>query len=409
MAILSKARKPDNFESHDSLKLSFTNIRGLRSNFVDFESFLESNSRDILALCETNLDDSIDSGNFSVRGYLPLIRKDSSTHMHGLAVYVKEGLPFARDLSLENSANSYLCFRLALLHSVSYFFFLYRSPSSSLCTVFDSISCNIDEVLSINPSANVFVFGDFNVRHKDCAAAIVHRNHFFRLYQQNKSSESKIKFRQASNRCKRVLEGAKLAYATKAKESIISQKLGSRDFWRIANSVLNKGKSAIPPLFNGPEVLSSASDKAKLFAKNFSKNSNLDDFGISLPFFPSRTNLNLHNISITPKMVKKVIMNLDSSKASGPDCIPVVVLKNCEPELSYILAKLFNKCLKESCFPDCWKVSSVVSVFKNVGERSTAKNYRPVSLLSVVSKVFEKLVNNRIVDHLEKCGLFSDF
>ena len=103
MTILSKACKPDNFESHNSLKLSFTNIRGLRSNFVDCESFLESNSRDILALCETNLDDSIDSGNFSVRGYLPLIRKDSSTHMHGLAVYVKEGLPFARDLSVENS------------------------------------------------------------------------------------------------------------------------------------------------------------------------------------------------------------------------------------------------------------------------------------------------------------------
>ena len=102
-------------------------------------------------------------------------------------------------------------------------------------------------------------------------------------------------------------------------------------------------------------------------------------------------------------------MNLDLSKTSGPDCIPVVVLKNCEPELSYILAELFNKCLKESCFPDCWKVSSVVPVFKNVGERSTPKNYHPVSLLSVVSKVFEKLVNNRIVDHLQKCGLFSGF
>ena len=84
MAILSKACKPDNFESHNSLKLSFTNIRGLRSNFVDCESFLESNSPDILALCEINLDDSIDSGNFSVRVYLPLIRKDSSAHMHGL-------------------------------------------------------------------------------------------------------------------------------------------------------------------------------------------------------------------------------------------------------------------------------------------------------------------------------------
>ena len=519
MAILSKAYKPDNFESRNSLKLSFTNIRGLRSNFVNSESFLESNSPDILALCETNLDDSIDSDNFSVRGYLPLIRKDSSTHMHGLAVYVKEGLPFARDLSPENSADSYLCFRLALLHSLSYFFFLYRSPSSALCTVFDSISSKMDEVFSINPSANIFVFGDFDVHHKEwlaysggtdqpgelcynfsiandptqmvnfptripdcdshnpalldlfltsdasicstmvfpplgnsdhvfvsvsidfptnsqqdapfhrivydysradwddlrdhlrdvpwkhifklsayaaasefcewvqvgidvyiphrkyqvkphsslwfsaaCAAAIVHRNHFFRLYQREKSSDSKVKFRQASNGCKRVLDGAKLAYANKTKKSITSQKRGSRDFWRIAKSVLNKGKSALPPLFNGLEVLSSASDKVKLFPENFSMNSNLDDSGISLPIFLSRTNVKLHNIFVTPKTVRTVIMNLDLSKASGPDCIPVVVLKNCEPKLSYILVELFNKCLKESCFPDCWKVSSVVPV-----------------------------------------------
>ena len=87
----------------------------------------------------------------------------------------------------------------------------------------------------------------------------------------------------------------------------------------------------------------------------------------------------------------------------------MVVLKNCEPQLSHILAELYIKCLQESSFPDCWKVSSVVPVFKNLGERSTAKNYCPVSLLSMVSKVFEKLVNNRMVDHLEKCGLFFRF
>ena len=93
----------------------------------------------------------------------------------------------------------------------------------------------------------------------------------------------------------------------------------------------------------------------------------------------------------------------------GPDCIPVVLLKNCERELSYILAELVNMCLKESCFPGYWKVSSVVPVFRNVGERSTAKNYHPVSLLSMVSKVFKKLVNNRIVEHLQKFGFFSGF
>ena len=159
--------------------------------------------------------------------------------MYGLTVYVREGLLFAQDLSLENlslenSADSYLCFQVALLHSMSYFFFLYPSPSWSLCTTFDSISSNIHEVLSINPSANVFVFGDFIIHHKywltysggtdrsgelcynfyitidltqmvnfptdwkyqvkphlspwfsaACAPAIIHRNHFLHLYQKD--------------------------------------------------------------------------------------------------------------------------------------------------------------------------------------------------------------------------------
>ena len=87
-----------------------------------------------------------------------------------------------------------------------------------------------------------------------CAAAIVHRNHFFHMYQKEKSSDSKVEFRQASNHCKRVLETTKLACANKTKESITFLKLGSSDFWQIANSALSKGKSAIPPLFNGLEV-----------------------------------------------------------------------------------------------------------------------------------------------------------
>ena len=180
-----------------------------------------------------------------------------------------------------NLWGSYLCFRLTLLQSMSHFFFINRSPSLSLCTVFDSILSNVDEVLSINPSANVFVFGEFNVDHKDWLTysggtdrpgqlcynfsqttllkwltfllgsqtvilivqlfwiylfllTLVFYNamalpplwnfeqdapfhFFFRLYQQNKSSESKVKFRQASNYWKRVLEAAKhraLAYAS---------------------------------------------------------------------------------------------------------------------------------------------------------------------------------------------------
>ena len=81
----------------------------------------------------------------------------------------------------------------------------------------------------------------------------------------------------------------------------------------------------------------------------------------------------------------------------------------CEPGLPYILAELFNKCLMKFCFPDSWKVSSVVPVFKNVGERSMTRNYRHDSLRSFVSNVLEKLVYNRLGDRPKKFVLLSDF
>ena len=89
-------------------------------------------------------------------------------------------------------------------------------------------------------------------------------------------------------------------------------------------------------------MLTSASDKAKFFAKNFSKNSNINESGTFLLVFPYRTNIKLHSITVTPKMVRKFVTNLDSLNAYGPNCIQVVILKNCEPEFSYILAGLFN-------------------------------------------------------------------
>ena len=84
-------------------------------------------------------------------------------------------------------------------------------------------------------------------------------------------------------------------------------------------------------------MLTSTSDKEKLFPENFLKDSNLDDSGILLPAFPYRANIKMHSIHVTLKLINKVITNLDSSKASGPDCISALVLRKCEPELSFIL------------------------------------------------------------------------
>ena len=149
-----------------------------------------------------------------------------------------------------------------------------------------------------------------------------------------------LKIRQVSHHYKRVIEAAKLAYANK-KEYITSQKFGSQDFWLIANSALIKCKSAIPSLFNSTNVLSSASDRAKLFAKNVSKNFNLDGLDIFLPVSPSRTNLKLDNTYVTIKMVVKIKTNLDSSKVPNPDCIPKV----------YTLTLI---CVGGFTLPPCW-------------------------------------------------------
>ena len=98
----------------------------------------------------------------------------------------------------------------------------------------------------------------------------------------------------------------------------------------------------------------------------------------------------------------------ESSNATGPDQIPVVVLKQIHPELSPILAKLFNRCLKDKCFPNIWKHSVVCPVFINYGERSQPSQYSPIRLLSVISKLFESILNANIMTHLNNANLLSD-
>ena len=242
----------------------------------------------------------------------------------------------------------------------------------------------------------------------ECAAAIAHRNHFFHLYHQNRCAVTQAAFHNARNQCQMVLRDAKSSYAKSIQDRIDQERLGSREFWRITNKILNRGKSPIPTIINGPEVISSSSDKAKLFGSIFASNSTLDDSNHPLPGFPSCTDSLVSDIKISVKEVSRLIHDLESTKATGPDQVPVVVLKNLSPEISPILTKLFNRCVKEKCFPSSWKVSSICPVFKNSGERSSPSQYRPISLLSVISKIFESILNRHILNHLSKNNLLVD-
>ena len=125
------------------LSTTCINTRGLRSNFSSVESYLLQSSPDLLALCETNLSSAVSSCDLSVDGYLPLIRKDSNSHMLGLGIYIRKNSPICRETRFESTDYSFMCFRLAPLHSITFLFVLYRSPLSQDCTLFDIISDKI--------------------------------------------------------------------------------------------------------------------------------------------------------------------------------------------------------------------------------------------------------------------------
>ena len=516
---------------------------------------------------ESGLTPSIPTKEFNIPGFSALTTKHDpqGRHGHGICAYIKEGFPCGRDTSKEDPDLPFMCFRVALVHSTTFVFALYR-PQADGVAVLERIAGMIDGILSEHPSANIHICGDFNIHNEEwlvhsnktdvegrfchdfataydltqivksptrvpdadghfanlldlfltscpdlcthsvgsplgssdhsvvsvkvlskckassdvpfhrsvfryakadwdgfrsfladiplnsifkrgpsriakelsdwitvgmecfipskkyqqrpnsqpwftpeCASSIAHRNHFFHNYHQNRTADSKAAFRTARNHCKRVLRNAKDSYAESVKARVAEQRLGSREFWRITNRVMNRGKSSVPTIINGPEVISSARDKAKLFAMNFASNSTLDDHGHPLPDFPSRTQARLSSFKVSAREVALCIKDLDPNKATGPDNIPVIVLKNLSPELSPILARLFNRCLKLKCFPSSWKFSSVCPVFKNSGLRSSPSQYRPISLLSIMSKLLEAVINHRVTKHLSTHNLLSDF
>ena len=547
------------------LRISFSNVRGLRSNYDDINIFLQGKSPDLLALSETRLDPSVSSSDVTPDGYI--FHRMDKAPCHGLGVYAKTSLPLRRLRSSEDPRHEYLAFIAPLQKTTLLLFFLYRSPSTN-ADIFNVLSDKIDSLLQEYPSAEVAVFGDFNVHNVDwlvhsrttdlsgqaaqdfavshnlsqivtcptrvpdragdtgylldlfltsnptcfshkvtsplgtsdhcvitvsgkqvcstpsapfhrtvyqfskadwcgfrtflsqvqaenlilsenvhksaqeltewlqigmlayiphrtfqmkphsqpwftpeCAAASCQRDHFFHKYKRDSSAGNLELYKTARRHCKETIHQAKSRYALYVRKSIATQKLGSKDFWRIYNSVTNRNKSSIPALRHAEvstSMATTSADKAELLCKEFAKNSSLDDGGRIPPPIPMRTDETVSPPSVTVRNVKKIIAGLDSSKSSGPDGIPVSVFKHLSPELSPLLSKLFSRCVSTGEFPSCWKVASVVPVPKKGSDSSLPSSYRPISLLPIAGKIFEAVINQHIVNFLETQNLLSE-
>jgi len=241
-----------------------------------------------------------------------------------------------------------------------------------------------------------------------CQTAISVRNHHYHIYKGEPNENNRQTFLNARKSCKQTIRLAKTQHATHYQDKIAQSKVGDKSFWRLTKEI-QKGnsRSVIPSLIQGDQVLSDAKDKANLFCSIFANISTLDDQGIEPPAFSERTTKKLPQIRIFPKCVRRTLQSLDTSKASGPDGIPAIVLKQCARVLATPLAKLFNLSLKQGYFPEKWKEARVQPAFKK-GDHSCVTNYRPISLLPIVAKVLESLVNRHLMQYLERNQLLSD-
>ena len=142
-------------------------------------------------------------------------------------------------------------------------------------------------------------------------------------------------------------------------------------------------------------------EKANVFNRFFHSDFSTPDLLPPTNFTASASvNTNcLSSIQLTPDEVAEVLCNLDPNKACGPDSIPNRLLRNIADEIGPSMCKLFNLSLSLGIMPDNWKLANITAVFKK-DDPTLSANYRPISLLSTVSKVLERYVLNRCYNHL---------
>ena len=208
------------------------------------------------------------------------------------------------------------------------------------------------------------------------------------------------------NQYNHTLRRTKQTHASTVAEKIDG--LQGRPWWKEVDRALGRSsKHAIPPLNDGLVKIHETRDKTEVLNRLFANKARVSEPDAEFPNVTQKTDSRLSNIRFHSRIVKKLLLNIDTSKACGLDDISGILLKECAKELAAPLARLYQSSMDCGIFPGAWKVAKVVPVYKK-GNRTQPSNYRPVALLSLLSKIMEKIVNHAIVSHVQRYGLLSD-
>jgi hypothetical protein len=216
-------------------------------------------------------------------------------------------------------------------------------------------------------------------------------------------------YRAARNSYFQECDRIKLEYEEHIYASLADQVTSNpKKWWTLVGQTMNNKKSSSFPVMEKDGTLyCTDKEKADLFNETYLESSNLagDHFDLPGPA-PQVDHDTLENIVITEKDVEDVLKSLNVNKAYGPDNVSPRLIKEAGPAIVGILTKLFNKSLSMAKFPFIWKRANVLPIFKKA-EAFIAANYRPVSLLSVLAKIFEKIVFKYLYNYFREHFLVS--
>jgi len=248
---------------------------------------------------------------------------------------------------------------------------------------------------SISPHRNLPYFS------KELILLVRRKQRCFAQAKRLNTPRSWSKYNKVRSQVTTALRSAKKDYLSKLSAKVHSPK----DFWPMVHK-LNPNHQRIPSVLSHESLTADTpSEKANLFNKFFS--SCFSQESQTSPHSPQNLSTSLSSISCSEDEVHRLLSTYKLKTASGPDGISSTMLRNTAPAISPSLTSLFNLSLKSGVFPSDWKSSNVTPILKS-GNPALVSNYRPISLLSLVSKVLERIVHNRVSKYLSANSLLSD-
>ena len=242
----------------------------------------------------------------------------------------------------------------------------------------------------------------------NCRVVAEAKSRAWTRYRNNPTRRNKNLHLEACQEMKRVQKWAQRHWHDDLKQKLTGRSVGSKAWWKLIKEQQGFAPDdTIPPLNKSDGTVAiSGEEKAELLASYFAGKMRVPDPDRLPPTIPAQTNKRLASFTISEKEVMQLLLEVDVKKALGPDNISPYILRRCAHQLAEPLTRLFRTCLQQRAWPVLWKLARVVAIHKKKS-RTAVENYRPISLISVIGKIFEKIIAKRMTVFFEENLLLS--